>query len=221
MNGAVKPAGQPAAIPAVVLRGPFPSDAENCCRFAAADPAADLYVRLVDAPDTFYPCFFITRGGAGLAHPGVPLSVAAPLHPAIALIAKWDDASFGGWWTDNLKETCDALGLDADALAPRFPSETADAGRAIVQLLNVALEEAVAQRRNIFRAGEARLFAGAVVKALKTGDRSHLTSAKDHLGRIEAQDRPLVAAIAQVLVAHGLWHRDQLRNLMPPEHNAL
>ncbi len=125
--------------PAIQLDGPSTLSEPKHVVFRARDRGDDIFVHLNTNPHYFYPHFFAFRGEPG-PETLVNLTEVAALHPVLAHLLNQpkDDA---GWWTENLRSACRSLGMDADALAPKFPAEAEACGRDLVMLQNRHFEQ--------------------------------------------------------------------------------
>ena len=92
----------------------------NIARFRAPDPLDDVYVQIILAPDTYYPCVFCYRGVISfpnMAH----IESLREMHPKLARLADLLQSPHRGWKTSAFDEIVSLLSMSQISIMPNFP----------------------------------------------------------------------------------------------------
>lgn len=190
--------------------GPFPTDKPNVVRFQRPDGDPDIYVQLLDHPDSRFPNFFVYAGRVVLGGETMIGSESVRhAHPALNHLDQFQGKPDAGWWSDNLTSLCRDLGMNHAALCPAFGESVRQCGMEVVHVANRFFERQVVNRdRSIMDYAHAVHFAGGVINFLETGDDEYMKVAKRYVQEASGHDFALVNDVASVLVKYGFWNPD-------------
>lgn len=175
----------------------------NVARFRAHDPLDDVYIQIILAPDTYYPCVFSYRGVISFPNM-VSIDSLRDMHPTLARLADLLQSAHRGWKTAALDEIISLLSMSQISIMPDFPEANRLCGKELLAILSMAFEDAEQQDRPVLDYLPALQFGGGIAKYLVTQKKDDLREAARHLPNIQPCDEDLLCRISVCLQRHGL-----------------
>ncbi|TQM89711.1 hypothetical protein BD293_4386 [Roseinatronobacter monicus] len=175
----------------------------NIARFRAADPLDDVYVQIILAPDTYYPCVFCYRGV--ISFPNMAnIDTVRGLHPKLAPLADLLQSPRRGWKTAAFDEIISLLCMSQISIMPDFVEPHRLCGKELLAILSMAFEDAERQDRPVLDYLPALQFGGGIAKYLVSQNKNDLREAARHLPNIQPCDEDLLCRISVCLQRFGL-----------------
>ena len=175
----------------------------NITRFRAPDPLNDVYIQIILAPDTYYPCVFGYR--SVISFPNMAsIDSLRDMHPKLARLADLLQSPRRGWKTAAFDEVISLLSMSQISIMPDFPEPHRLCGKELLAILSIAFEDAEQQDRPVLDYLPALQFGGGIAKYLITQNKDDLREAARHLPNIRPCDEDLLCRISVCLQRHGL-----------------